>query len=1139
MSALRDLEVLVYDRVNAVVKFSVTRYVLSIGIFVAIVAFGVLSAVGLGVDLLPTVNVPSVNVSVSYPGAAPSVIDQQVVQVLENAVSTLSGITDLNSSSSVGSGRVGVTFGPGMDKNVAMNQVASLVNASIRRLPAGAGTPVVRTFDANAQPVLQFGVSGGGASLASVAEYVENILSPSLERIEGVANIQVDGAPARQFRVLLDPNRLRHYNVSPQQVVGAIGASAVNQPIGSILTQGSSLSFSTRNVPESLEAVGKILVDAGRGLAVGDLGAVRDASVDSNIARIDGVPVVLVSIQRTTDSNSVAVVDGVRKLLAATTPPAGYAFRFGNDSTGPIRSSVESTYRELMTSLIVVALIVLLSLGKPDTAFAVILAIPISLAAAPILYRFMGFSFNLVSLLAMVTAIGIVVDDSIVVAENVERYRGMGFGHKESVLRGGSEVFTAVVASTLSLLAVLLPVSFVSGYVGRYLTQFALGLAAAVGFSMFEALLFLTVRMAYGPDRRAGSWADLPGNLLRFGAAFRGGFASLKKGWAILLGCGLAGAILYAKKYAFLPLLLAYPLALGLLDYLFVFGLNLLEALSGSLYRGTNRALEFVQEAYGRSLRRAVRRSAVVLAVSGVGLAVAAVLLVPKIPFSFVPQSDSGSMQVTVRFPQGTPQGKANEAAARLEAFLLARPEVATVQTVVGGSAECVVSLVPKKERPTVFALAPEYRRLIQPLLKDFPSVRLSVGTGGGGGGGGGSSSLQLSLTSPDFRLLLERNAAIIDAIQRNPFVADVSSGLSDTNLESRFLPDTARLKGTGITPQALATLLQTYTSGAQAANVETDGLAFPIRVQVDPTLFFGGQTLLDLPVYSPTLQTSLQVGQLGRFELAQSPNSIQRFNRQYSGGLNINLKPGAPTALEMQKAIAGDLKASGLLEGGISLSAGSRFGQAALATELATTGPLLFLLALFLTYLVMAAQFNSWRFPIYLLLPVPLALTGALIVVYAVGGGLDIFGVMGMIMLIGISSKTAILYLEFVTERLGKMRFVDALVEAGRLRFRPIVMTTLTTLVISFPLIFSGGQGAEFGQRMGVVMFGGIVCSTVLTLYVVPATFFLFERKRVPEYEEAPPGGASGSGAEAKDGIVAGENDAEGEGEKAGVGGF
>jgi hydrophobic/amphiphilic exporter-1 (mainly G- bacteria), HAE1 family len=280
--------------------------------------------------------------------------------------------------------------------------------------------------------------------------------------------------------------------------------------------------------------------------------------------------------------------------------------------------------------------------------------------------------------------------------------------------------------------------------------------------------------------------------------------------------------------------------------------------------------------------------------------------------------------------------------------------------------------------------------------------------------------------------------------------------------------------------------------------------VSYPIMVQIDPTALAGGQTLLDLPVYSSTLQSSLQVGQLGGFVLNQKPTSISRYNRQYTGSLNINLRPTAPTVLEVQNSIVADLKAKGLLENGLAITTNSRFGSVALAAQLQSTGLWVFLLAFFLAYLVMAAQFNSWRYPIYLLMPVPLALVGALFVTWLVGGGLDIFGLMGMLMLIGLSAKNAILYLDFVVERIGRMPLKDALVEAAKLRFRPIVMTTLTVLVISIPLVFSTGQGAEFGQRMGVVMFGGIVFSAILTFFLVPAAFYLFEGKRNVDFRAA-----------------------------------
>lgn len=1103
--SVRDFESHVFSRVNPAVKFSVTRYVLAIGIFVAIVAFGLVSAAGLGVDLMPSVQIPAVNIGTSYPGATPSVIDQQITQVIENAVSTLSGITDMNSTSSNGNSRVTLSFSVDSDPTAMTNQVASIVNSVVRRLPTGINPPSVRTFDPNSQPIIQFGVTGGGAPMTDVADWVDNTLTPALERVDGVANITTNGEPTRQFQVLLNPNLMRYYNLMPSQVVQAITAAAVNQPIGSITTQGSSFTFTTQNVPAGLDQVRRILVDANRGIAVSDVAEVRDGSANSDYARVNGVPAIVVSIQRTSNSNSVAVVDSVRAALKKTNPPKGYGIAVSNDSTGPIRASIDSTWRELATTLVVVAIIVLLFLGKPNTAFSVILAIPIALSAAPVLYHLMGFSFNLVSLLALIIAIGVVVDDSIVVAENVERYRKMGFPLKEAVLKGASEVFSAVVAASLSLLSVLLPVSFIGGFIGRYLVQFSLGLAAAVAFSLLEAVLFLTVRLAYTPEGKDITWKEFAGSFSRPVEAIKWGFKAFRSGPGAIAGIAIAVGLAATKHLVWLPALVSWPVVLGVLNYVLTIVLYFLEALTATLHRATEWVVGKVRDGYVKLLKRMLPRSLFVLLGTLAVIGVASAVFVPKIPFNFIPSSDGGVLQVNLRFPPGTPQDTANQAAVIAESFVSQRPEVTVYQTTVGGQAEIQATLVPVGKRPNITALAQTWRQQLQPmLLQKFPTIRLSVSSGGMGGGMGGfgQSQLQFAIVGADYGLLTERNAAIVAAVQQDPWVADVTSSLSDTNIENDFTPDPASLKGTGLTTQAIANALQTYTSGTQASNVITGGLAYPIVVKADPTMVNGGQTLLDLPVYSSVLQTNFQVGQLGSFQLNQSPTSLSRYNRQYQGQITANLKPGAPTALELQNQIAADLKARGLLDNGISVSSTSRFGQASLSAQMATSGVQIFLLALFLAYLVMAAQFNSWRYPVYLLLPVPLAIIGALIFIYFAGGGIDIFGLMGMLMLIGLSAKNAILYLDFVVERLGKMPFEEALSEAARLRFRPIVMTTLTVLVISFPLMFSGGQGSEFGQRMGIVMLGGIVSSAVLTFFIVPAAFWFFERKRQVSFD-------------------------------------
>ncbi len=1112
--SIRDYEFKIFERVNPLVSFSVRRYVLAIGIFVAIVAFGLVATFTLGVDLFPQINIPVVVVSTSYPGATPSVVDQQITQVLENAVSTVTGITDINSTSYTGMSRVVVLFDQSTDQNSDTNQIAAVVSAAVKALPSGVSPPVVQTVNPNSQPILQFGIYGRGANLGDIRDYVTNTLSPLLARVPGVANIQVDGGPARTFQVLLDPSKLHAYSLTPQQVVSAIASSAINQPIGTIVSHNNALAFATQNMPADVRRISAFLVDPSRSVTVGNVGVVRDLPVPTNYARINGIPAVLISIQQTPTSNQIAVVDGVRKLLDQTKLPAGYTLAYSNDTTGSIRASVQSTYRELFVTALVVAFIVLLFLGKLNTAFSVILAIPIALAAAPVLYALSGFTFNLISLLALIVAIGIVVDDSIVVSENVDRYRAMGFSLREAVLKGASEVFSAVVAATLSLLAVLLPVSFVGGFIGRYVQQFSLGLAAAVAFSLLEAVLFLTVRLAYTPEAKSLTWAETFRSFARLPAAIRWGLRAFRRPAGIVLALAILAVLIFTRRYTYLPALLAYPLALGLLNYLLFILYAFLATVTATLHAWTEAGLTWTRDRYAAGLHGVLRRSVWVLAGSGAFLVAVIVLVAPLIVFSFVPNSDAGSLDVHLRLAPGTPAIVTNTVTNRLERYLLARPEVKTIQTVVGSSgvfgggvnqnqnASLVVQLSPVGTRAGVADLVPAYRKEMLALVRDHPSARLIVHAGGGFQGQG--NAVQLSVVAADEQTLMDRNNALLSAIQTSPWVSDVVSSLSDVTLENDFIPDDQRLAGTGINPTTIGLALQYYTSGFQPGSAWIGGLSYPIEVQIDPIYLASGQSLLNLPIYSPTLKQNLQAGQLGSFVMTQAPVSLSRYNRLYTAQFNINLVKNAPPALAFQTDLSKDLTRMGLIGNGVELSSGSSFNAIALARQLATTGIITFLLAFFLAYLVMAAQFNSWRYPIYLLLPVPLAIVGALACVVLLGGGLDIFGILGMLLLIGLSAKNAILYLDFVVERLGKMPFVEALVESARLRFRPIVMTTLTVLVISGPLVFGHGEGAEFGQRLGVVMFGGIVFSAVLTFFVVPAAFYLFERNR-PSAQYAP----------------------------------
>ncbi len=1112
MKSLRDYEEKLFRAVNPAVRFSVTRYVLSIGLFVGVVLFGLLSFAGLGVDLLPSINIPVVAVVTRFPGATPRVVDQEVTQVIENDVSTITGIADINSRSSKGDSRVILSFNPGVNRNSVANEVASQVAGSIGRLPTGINPPVVRTFDPNSRPILEFGIYGGRANVANVSEYAQNILTPLLERIDGVANVQIEGGPTRQFKVLLDPAKLAYYHINPEQVVQAISNAAINQPIGSITTNRSTLTFTTQNQPSDVRQIQKIVVNSSNDVTVSDLAAVRNSEVTPTFARINGKPVVLVSIQKTSGGNSVATVAAVRHFLQQQQLPKGYQVLFSHDTTVPIKAAIHATYRELLLTAAVVAFVVLLFLGRLNTALSVILAIPIALSAAPVLYHFLGYTLNLVSLLALLVAIGIVVDDSIVVAENVERHRAMGAKRVEAVLRGASEVFSAVAAASLSLISVLLPVSFLGGFAGKYLQQFSLGLAAAVLFSWFEALLFLTVRLAYTPDSRPRTWRDFFGIVIKVPESFRWGFRTFRRPLGIVIAVVYAAAMLVMHHPIYIAFLLAYPFALSLLHYVVRVALGFLEALTVTLHGWTEAGLSWVRDRYVGSLKGVMRASPWILAGSGLFFVLTIVFIMPRVPFSFVPHSDNGSLRAFVRMPNGTSTEATNSAVGKVEQYFMSQPAVKTVQTVIGGggvfgggnqanNARLQIQLVPLNQRPGAFALIGRYRRAIRKIMRNHPGARAFVSAGGGFRGEG--SSTTITLASPNYNLLNKENTKILALLQSNKWVGDATSSISRTTLENDFQPNPSSLKGSGISPKTLARTLRVYTTGSQAGNVEIGGQSYPIMVEVDPRYLQGEQSLLSLPVYSSAMKTNLEVGQLGGFTPIQAPRELRRYDRLYTAQYSLNLRKGAPSVLIFQHQIQRELTRAGLLGNGVTMSNGSRFGLAALTRRLSILGPEIFGLSVLLAYLVMGAQFNSFRYPIYLLLPVPLALIGAIWFVFLLGGGLDVFGVMGMLMLIGLSAKNAILYLDFVVARLGKMPFVDALIDSARLRFRPIVMTTMTVLVISFPLIFNHGQGSEFGQRLGEVMLGGILFSAILTFFVVPAAFYLFERKRAARREQ------------------------------------
>jgi len=1098
-------------RENPLVAFFVERFVFATAIFVGLVLVGLLLGLGLGVELLPRFSVPVVAVSTAYPGAGPEEVAEQVSKPLEDALSTLSGVDTIGSSSTEGFSLVFVQFQQGVNVDQAAVEVSQKVAAARGSLPKDASAPVVQKFDPSASPILYIALEAPGQELSEVLRYAERSLKPRLQLVPGVADIRLTGAPKRAIRVYLDPSRLQALGVAPGQVVQAISASALNLPLGSLTQEEKRLVYTLRSTPATPEEVAGLLLDPSRGIRVRDVARVEERpEAPSTLNRLNGRPAVLLAVVKTPSANAVAVADGVIKALGETKLPQGYRAEVALNSTRFIKAAVNDTVREAFLAALAVSLVVLIFLGKLNSVFSVILAIPITLSGAILLFGVLGFTYNLISLLALTVAVGIVVDDSIVVAENIDRYRRMGFGPKEAVLKGASEVSVAVAAATLSLLAVFLPISFLPGIIGQIFQQFGLGMAAAIAVSWLEALLFLTVRLAYFPDPEPPTFREalraltlLPQDLAW---AYRRGF---RTPLGLLLGLLLA-YLLLQRGPLFLLLLPLYPALLGLLRYLGRALLDLMGATARLLNGAAEGGLARLTEAYARGLRRVLARPYLVLGVAALAF-LSIFPILPRIPFNFTPRSDTGVLTATLLLPKDTPLAVSDRAARALEARFLAHPAVARVVTTVGASAtggaqvgdpsrvQLQIVLKPKGEREDIFTLTEVLNREGREALKGFPGADLRVLAQTGPEAG--DADLQFFVTSPDRALLEKRTAEIVAYIAEKPYVQNVKSTLEATQRERVFVPDPSRLAGTGLTPGDLAQALRLYLSGTQAATARRSGEEFPIVVQADPFRLGGEADLLSLPVYAPALQAFLPLGSLGRFEERPGPTLLSRRNQAYAAGININLKPEAPGSFQIQRELETELKAQGLLGNGVEILAA---GLGSFTGELARLAPLAFLLALVLNYLVIASQFNAWRYPLYLLLPVPLALVGAFWLTYLLGTGLDVISVLGVVMLIGLVTKNAILLLDFAVKRMREMPLKEALVEAARLRLRPILMTTLTVLIISLPLLLGTGEGAEYRRPLGVIILGGLLSSTLLTLFVVPAAFFAFEGRRARKEEPA-----------------------------------
>ncbi|GMV18118.1 MAG: efflux RND transporter permease subunit [Polyangiaceae bacterium] len=1011
---------------------SVRRPVFATVLVLVIAVLGTAGYFQLGVDRFPKVDFPTVVVVTRLPGAAPAEIETEVSDKLEEAVNTISGIDELRSISSEGVSQVIVTFVLEKDVDVAAQEVRERVNTALGNLPSGTEAPVVMKFDADATPVLYVAVNAP-APLGEITEVADKTVRRRIESVRGVGQVNVLGGTKRQVNVVLDAERLRAHGLTAIDVQRAISGGNLTVPGGRIEAGPDQKVLRVRGRVQSPAEVAELVLrdQGGQRVTVGDVAKVEDGVESAETAALrDGKPAVLLSIRKQSGENSVAMADEVRARLDEIRPglPAGYGLEVIRDNTATIRASVGAVKEHLLLGALFAGAVVLIFLGSVRSTLIAAVAIPVSIVGTFALMWWQGFSLDTITLLALALAVGIVIDDAIVVLENIHRHiQEKQLSPVKAAVVATKEIGLAVLATTLSLVAVFLPVAFMSGIVGRFLKSFGLTMAFSIMVSMLVSFT-LTPMLSSRWLGRA-----------RPHAAGRG-----------------------AKQ-------------------------PVLERIVDTLYAP-------VERAYVRLLSWVMRRRWVVVAASLVTLA-STVPLLAKVPKGFLPRSDDAQFEVNVRAPEGQSLEATALTAERIARQVRELPHVTSTVVTIGDSND----KTPNLAKVFVKLTDPETRELSQDELMAMArreivpnqpkDLRIDVSDVPMFAGGGAWAAIQYEISGPDLAELERLSAQIVARVKKVPGAVDVTSTHVTGKPELALRVDRSKAADLGVSVADVAATLRLFVGGQEVSSYEEDGQTYGVFVRGVPI------QRADLDGLSQLGVPSSKLGNVPLLDVVESsdgagPASITRLNRKRQVMFLANLAPGAAQS-EVMAGVEAEIAA-------LDLPPEYKVAAVGQSREMQRTAQgflVAFLLSFVFMYLVLAAQFESWLHPITILLALPLTLPFALVSLLLFRQALDIYSMLGLLVLFGVVKKNSILQIDHTNQlrREGKDR-LEAILVANRDRLRPILMTTLAFVAGMLPLAFSTGIGAGMNRATAGVIVGGQVLSLLLTLLATPVAYSLLD---------------------------------------------
>jgi HAE1 family hydrophobic/amphiphilic exporter-1 len=1015
---------------------AIRRPVFTMMLMLGLIVLGIFSYRRLSIDQFPSVDIPVVVVQTTYPGASAETIEREVTERMEQAFNPVEGVDRITSQSLEGVSLVVVEFELDRDPDVASQDIRSKIETIRRDLPADIDPPVVQKFDPAAQPIISLALSSESTPLPQLTSLADEDIRRALENVRGVGEVRLAGGLEREIRVYLHPDRLQALGVSVAEVRAALQAQNLEAPAGR-LERGptETLVRVTGRITDPAQFNDIIVANRnGAPIRLRDVATAEEGTEEErSVAFVNGERAVSLDILKISGANTVEVADGVSAAIARIrgTLPPGTQLQVVRDNSVQIRQSVEDVIHELLLGAILTIVIVMLFLNDWKATAITSLALPVSVISAFILMGALGFTLNVLTLMALSLSIGILIDDAIVVIENIVRHRELGEGPKEAAAKGTSEIQLAVMATTLSIVAVFVPVAFMGGIIGRFFFQFGLTVAWAVLVSLFVSFTLTPMLAAW--------WGVDP-----HGAGHHSGGNPLTR-----------------------------------------------------LITGFNRWFDRGAERYRGVAEWALRHRKTTLLVAGASF-VGSFMLFPYIGGGFMPVSDNSEFAVQFETPEGSSLQYTRQKAAQVETTLRGLPGVAYTYTTIGAGAagtvtagEAYVKLTPAGERETSQQVMMEQARAA---LAPLYGVQVAVLEAGGIGGA--QAPLSIDIRGPEVDQLQALSAQVADVMRQIPGVVDVQTSLDEPRPEFRINLRRDVANEVGLDVGQVAATVRPFLAGEDVTRWEDPtGEERDVVIQAPPGQRLSPEDLAGIPVATSRrgpdgAAITVPLADVAELEQGTAPAQIDHQAMQRVASVT------AGTAGGLSIAEASTLIRQRIAE--LNLPAGYTVQLGGETEQLEeTVGYVIesIVLAVVLIFLILASQFESITQPFAIMLSLPLSLIGVLLALLVTDDTFNMMSMIGVILLFGLVVKNAILLIDNANERraMGRDRFT-ALVEAGVVRLRPIMMTTLAMIAGMFPIALALGEGGGFRAPMARAVIGGLITSTLLTLVVVPVAYTYFD---------------------------------------------